>query len=372
MRIVQPNANKGIALIIVMLVIVVLGLMAAGLSYSMKVETRLAQNVASEAELLWLGRSGVELAGWHIAEKDRDPTQAGFDCLAQRWAGGPGLDLIPGDLRVVDPMSEIPLDDLALGRGRISVEIIDQERRFNINRASREILEKAMELLGVATLDADIIVDSIEDWKDPNDEPLLNGAESEYYLFLLPPEGPHFAKNGPIDDLSELLLVQGMTPELIWGYQGQDLLTGGSPPVANPVAFAPIRGGAEGATTLAALFNTSGAALININTASRAVLQLLPGMDENLADAIVLGRAGDDGMDGTVDDTPYQRPGELINVGGMPPQYVGMLSRVCAVRSTTFEVRVRARVGQYERTYVAIITRPQPARGVTVLRAYWE
>jgi hypothetical protein len=127
-----------------------------------------------------------------------------------------------------------------------------------------------------------------------------------------------------------------------------------------------------GMLSLSDLFNTSGGARINLNTASRAVLQLLPGMDENLADAIVLYRAGLDGRDGTEDDTPYQRAGELINVGGMPPQYVGMISRVCAVRSTTFEIRVRARVDQYERTYVAIVTRPHPTRGMTVMRAYWE
>jgi general secretion pathway protein K len=374
MRIARQTPPKGIALIIVMLVIVVLGLMAAGFSYSMKVETRLAQNVASEAELLWLGRSGVELAGWYLAEKDRDPAQAGFDCLAQRWAHGPGIAQGPDDFGLVDPLSEIPLDDLPLGRGIISVEIIDQERRFNINRASREILEKAMELLGVASLDADVIVDSIEDWKDPNDEPLLNGAESEYYLFLPEPKGPHLAKNGPIEDLSELAMVQGVTPELVWGNRNEvqgDTGAGGEA-ILSSVGFTPLDAVGGGLLSLADLFNTSGGAMINLNTASRAVLQLLPGMDENLADAIVLARAGLDGQDGTEDDTPYQRAGELINVGGMPPQYVGLLSRVCTVRSTTFEIRVRARVDQYERTYVAIVTRPVPGRGMTVMRAYWE
>jgi DNA uptake protein ComE-like DNA-binding protein len=307
-----------------------------------------------------------------LAQKDLDPTQAGFDCLAQRWAGGPGLELTPDDLSREDPLASFPLKDLALGRGSISVQIVDQERRFNINRASREILEKAMELLGVASLDADVLVDSIEDWKDPNDEPLLNGAESEFYLFLPPPQGPHLAKNGPIDDLSELLMVQGMTPELIWGRSFEGTAAGEDGTLTKPVGFAPIAMHGGGMPSLADMFNTSGAAMINLNTASRAVLQLLPGMDENLADAIVLYRAGLDGLDGTEDDTPYQRPGELINVGGMPPQYVGLLSRVCTVKSTTFEVRVRARVDQYERTYVAVIARPVPARGVMIMRAYWE
>jgi general secretion pathway protein K len=369
-----PSANRtaGIALIIVMLVIVVLGLMAAGFSYSMKVETRLAQNVAAEGELLWLGRSGVELAGWYLAQKDLDPTQAGFDCLAQRWAGGPGIAQVPGDLAVDDPLAAFRLEDVPIGRGIISVRIVDQERRFNINRASREILSKAAELVGLASIDAEVFLDSIEDWRDPNDEPLLNGAESEYYLFLSPPDGPHLVKNGPIDDLSELLMVRGATPELIWGESFARRTEVPSLPAPGPMGFAPSSASTDGPVTLRALFNTSGAAMINLNTASRSVLQLLPGMDVNTADGIVLGRAGLDGQDGTEDDTPYHRPDEVINVGGMLPQYAAVLARACSVRSTTFEVRVRARVDQYERTYVAIIARPSPVRGVNVLRAYWE
>ena len=50
----------------------------------MKVETKLAQNANSEQQLLWLGRSGVELAGgsWRRAERP-------YDSLNQVWAGGP-------------------------------------------------------------------------------------------------------------------------------------------------------------------------------------------------------------------------------------------------------------------------------------------
>lgn len=351
-------------MIVVMLVIVVLGLLAAGFAYSMKVEMRLARNADSESELIWLGRSGVELACWYLAQKASDPAQAGFDSLDQLWAGGPN--------GTNQPVSGLSLEYTELGRGSFSVEIIDLERRFNINLARRETLEKAMEMLGYDLLSAATVIDSIEDWRDPDDVPLLHGAESDTYLRSA---RPYMAKNGPIDDISELSLVQGVTPELLWG---------GRAAATDPawlVPQGPVRRLGFGRDTmpradigLADLFNTFGAVQININTASREVLQLLPGMDANLAQEIVRHRAGLDGVDGTMHDTPFQSVGELFGVGGMPPQYISALSRICNVRSQTFEIRVRARVDRYERTYVAIVRRPGAGmvNSLPIVNAFWE
>ena len=55
----------------------------------MKVETRLARNANSEAELEWLGRSAVEKAAWILAEQLKI-AQERYDGLDQKWAGGLG------------------------------------------------------------------------------------------------------------------------------------------------------------------------------------------------------------------------------------------------------------------------------------------
>ena len=57
------------ALILAMIAIFVLSALAAGFALSMKVETRLAQNADSEQQLLWLGRSGVELARYVLSQQ---------------------------------------------------------------------------------------------------------------------------------------------------------------------------------------------------------------------------------------------------------------------------------------------------------------
>ena len=58
------------------------------------------------------------------------------------------------------------------------------------------------------------IADAILDWIDMDDEPREYGAESDYYNGLSPPYSP---KNGPLESIEELLLVEGMTPQLLFG-----------------------------------------------------------------------------------------------------------------------------------------------------------
>ena len=68
MRTRLQSSRSGIALIIVMIVIVVLGMLAIGFGSAMKVETTLARHASFNSELDWLGRSGVEYARWVLSQ----------------------------------------------------------------------------------------------------------------------------------------------------------------------------------------------------------------------------------------------------------------------------------------------------------------
>ena len=78
--------HAGIALIVVMIAVTVLSILAAAFAYSMKVETKLAQNSNSETELIWLGRSGVEFARYVLAIQATIGSEP-YDGLNQKWAG---------------------------------------------------------------------------------------------------------------------------------------------------------------------------------------------------------------------------------------------------------------------------------------------
>ncbi len=62
MKIKASHSQSAIALIMVLIVTTVLGVLAAGFAYTMRVETQLARNATFDAEMEWLGRSGIELA----------------------------------------------------------------------------------------------------------------------------------------------------------------------------------------------------------------------------------------------------------------------------------------------------------------------
>jgi general secretion pathway protein K len=350
----QPRGyEKGIALIIVMLVIVVLSILAAGFAFTMKVEMKLARNAQSESEMFLLAWSGVELARYVIGQQANIPGESRFHALNQKWAGGPG--------GTNDLLADVSLEDVELGRGRFTVRIVDLERKLNINYTRPDVLEQVMRKLGVDVLDASQILSSIEDWRDPDQNTQINGAETDYYLNLKP---PYVAKDGPMDDISELLLVRGVTPEIYWG------LGNGDEP-SERLGFA--RGTmSDYAAGLVDVFTVSPAAhRININTASAAVLRMLPGIDDGLAEAIVQMRAGLDGVDGTEDDEPLHSPGELINVRGALPLDVSALQQLYGVQSRFFEVEVEVEVDRYTRFFRALLDARSP-RSITISRANWR
>src|SRR6266516_1068483 len=135
MRIRSSHHESGIALIIVLIVIVVLGTLALGFGYSMKVETTLARHASFSSELDWMGRSGVEVAKWVLAQGSQGPNGQ-FDCLKQKWAGGPG--------ETNDVLAGIDLKNYQLGKGTLSIDIKDLDRKFNINAADEVILRQAL------------------------------------------------------------------------------------------------------------------------------------------------------------------------------------------------------------------------------------
>jgi general secretion pathway protein K len=356
MKISSQTKPRGIALFIVMVAIFVLSVMGAIFAASMKVETKLAINAEHEEQLLWLGRSGVELARYVLSQQMTIRNEP-FDALNQIWAGGPGG---LGESNSV--LSGISLDNYQIGDGTVSVKIVDLERKANINTANPQELQRALTLMGVGADDISIISDSIIDWIDANDDPGLAGAESDYYQSLNP---PYYAKNAPIDNLSELLLIRGIRnhPEIYWGGSSDQrpgafrhkLGFGNSPFQAPDYPFG-----------LKDIFTPFSSGRINVNTAGTNVLQLLPGVDDVIAQNIVQVRAGPDGVEGTADDAPFVNTYSL-SLAHVPPAD----ARFCTTRSSTFEVHVTARIGDYHREYIAVLYRNAPA-DIRVLSFYWK
>lgn len=83
----------------------------------------------------------------------------------------------------------------------------EAEEPLVIDASGRTVL---MKLPGM-TVD---IADAILDWIDADDTPREYGAEIDEYSQMSPPYAP---RNGPIETIEELLLVRGVTPDMLFG-----------------------------------------------------------------------------------------------------------------------------------------------------------
>jgi general secretion pathway protein K len=366
-----PPAQAGIALIIVMIVIVTLATLAAGFAYSMKVETKLARNSTFEADMELLGRSGVELGRYVLGLQLGIPQEGSYAALNQKWAGGPG--------GTNELLMDIHLENNQLGAGTFSVHIVDMERKFNlaaIREGNTAILESALEKLGVDVTDQPVIIDSYLDWIDGDEQKRLHGAESDFYL-RLNPSAPYFAKNGPMDDVSELLLLNGVSPDLYWGSRRTGVAFGQNAHRPRRPNTAFLQGNTSPMASGAGLFDLftpiSGSGMaINVNTASREALNIIPGVENGMADAIINTRSGPDHADGTDDDTPFMTPGEIPSaVPGMDPQIFALSSRYFTTQSYIFEITVDAAIGDFHKQFVALVHR-RGRQDVPILYFHWK
>jgi general secretion pathway protein K len=193
-----------------------------------------------------------------------------------------------------------------LGNGSYRFRVTDESGKINVNAltdASGIVMKNLLVNSGVSTEHAAIIVDSILDWKDPDDLHRLSGAESDYYLSL---PNPYRAKDAPFDTLEELLLVKGVTPEILYG-------DGEKKGVIRHLTLSPVQ-----------------SVGINVNAAPREVLMAIPGMTADLADLVIAGRESDDPA------TP-QKVAEAIRIG-MGQNYAPGSSFIRTGDSDTFAI----------------------------------
>lgn len=150
----------------------------------------------------------------------------------------------------------------SLGDDRYIVRIFNEAGRVNINSMNdrnKVILGNLLANLGVPGETADTIIDSVLDWMDKDNLHRLHGAEDEYYQSL---PNPYKAKNAPFDTVEELLLVKGMTEEILFGTKERKGL----------IEFVTVYGSSS---------------KINVNLAPKEVIMALPGMTEEIADRII-------------------------------------------------------------------------------------
>jgi general secretion pathway protein K len=154
----------------------------------------------------------------------------------------------------------------------VAVEVFDESGKLDLNGADPKMLEQLFLNFGLDFNAAHSLAQAIEDWRDPDDETRLGGAESLYYLGLPQPYRP---ANQDFESVEELLLVRGVTPALLYG--GYRVTENGN--VQRQLGLIDCL-----------TVNTRGAA-VNINYAPWPVLMSVPKMSPAVAQFMMEGRS---------------------------------------------------------------------------------
>jgi general secretion pathway protein K len=226
--------ERGFALLAVILVLALLSVVVTEFAFSMRLEASMVRAYRDNILGRNLAEAGVQQAIREIL------TDANVHALDED--GQVAFYTLPPGGTAIERLPSLNRKRVPLGAGEFTYRITDEEGRLNVNGGQPVRLDRLLTTMGVDKIDRDTIVDSIEDWRDPNDTSRSNGAESDYYLKL---PVPYQARNSNIQDTVELLQVKGVTPEIYRGHDDKpglvDLVTARGPGTVNlNTATAPV------------------------------------------------------------------------------------------------------------------------------------
>ena len=287
--------ERGMVLLLVLLVVALLAAVLTELSFSTLVDMRLAETFRDTTRATYLARGGLEVGQMILKDDDN-----AYDATDELWAIG---------------VQQYPVAD-----GAISIEISDLDGRVDLNRLVTRgvninvvIKDRYLRLLEELGADRpDILVNTLIDWIDSDEELSVNGAESPNYGSR---DVPYKCKNGPLDSLDELELVEAYSPELL--------------------------------KKLRPHVTAYGSAKVNVNTASREVLlSLAEEMDLTAVETLLAARQ----------EEPLTAVVMIKDLPGMESLY-GFIYLHLDVKSQYYQIASTARVNDGRTTLSAVVAK---------------
>jgi Type II secretory pathway, component PulK len=311
----HQNKQSGFALVLTLLIISFLVAMTVQLMITVDRQITVSASQREQVRLDAMVFAGLNLARAALTV-DRQENE--FESPHDAWA-------------TFDP------DQLSSLSGEVTlkVEVSDLSGRLQVNALGKSDGEEYRQIWlrmlssGRFAIDntntnaAENLLDAIGDWIDEEDKERQGGARSSYYQELDP---PYVCRNGPVSTVEELLLIKGMTRELLFGNAEQDGL-------ANYITVMGDNG------------------TVNLNTAPLPVLQALsPDMTPKLAQELI------DYRNDREHATLLAQPGWYREVSGFPIT-LEFSNDMLVVGGQYFEVRVTATLHQFSRTGTGILHR---------------
>jgi general secretion pathway protein K len=305
-RISKRYAHRGSALLAVLWLSAALSVIAFTVANTVRAETDRTSTEVDSLRAYYLASGAIDRAILYI-----------------QW--GPGYRNPDGTPKYFQ--SPMPVLQFTFPTGAVSTEIIPEASKLNVNSARPNELMGLLLALGVPADQAGAVVQGIVDWRTPTP----GGSFTEFDQYYLSLASSFRARHASFQEIEELLLIRGVTPDLFYGSY-----TPGDQGRLIPHA---------GLRDCLSVYGSPGS--LDVNTVQPAVMQAV-GIDPAVAGAIVnLRRA-----------TPIVNMGQLAPFSGGGP---GM-GRLSLVPSPVVTLRATARLrmanGQYSdfrRTVSAVV-----------------
>ena len=210
--------KRGVVLLMVLVVIVGLAFSSYAFTTVMQAEQDAAQMTSRRIQSRYLVDSGVEAARLFLSQTDAAiMEQGGVYNNATQFQSLIVFTDSDEQLQGYATFMAPAMDDLGMQSG-FRYGLTDESTKLNLNvlpTLDQQAPGVAVQLLLALPGMTDEVADCILDYIDADDEPRDYGVEVEYYSGLSPPYAP---TNGPLESIEELLMVRGVTPELLFGY----------------------------------------------------------------------------------------------------------------------------------------------------------
>jgi type II secretory pathway component PulK len=300
------SSEKGIALMMVLWVLVLLTIIPLNYFNSNRWNSAGTRNLKEETLAHALAVSGYHEAVSYLLS-DKDHSYDFIDSEGNYWT---------------DTETEPITGKRITEDGEMEIRISDENAKININYADQNYLRRIFGYAGIPDDEMNELIDSITDWKDLDTAHHLSGAEDEYYENL---NEPYKTKNSMFSVPEELILVKGMKPEYF-----------------------------RGETSLLQYITTFGGNFVNINTASKGVMQIL-GLDALEIEAIM-----------------KQRSKEAGGFRFIPEQFSSKGLNAIASQNLRIEVLARANDSSLAVRVTAVLNRNANSGVYKVQTVYWR
>lgn len=207
------NSEKGIVLIVVIIVVAILTILVADLIYFTQIDREISGNTVDEVKARYIAKSGVHVAAGTLKGQPLEDLSEIASTIASDSDNASGFWAI-----------NVPF--FPVGDGSVSVTVVDERAKVNLNALvnpstnilDQQVLVEIKELFKFLEVDeskSERFIASLINWVDKPVKGSQNnqdssGAKSEFYSSL---ENPYTIKDGPLDSVQEIRLIDGMDEE---------------------------------------------------------------------------------------------------------------------------------------------------------------